>query len=229
MKLSFYEEIEFSVRCEIDLLSKYFFYGTEDGFEHDLPEDVKYPIQEVRIYVEDRNNKKPTAFIKLYLMESWFVVRGGAEAFSIADSFNDDTCAGFEVLMNNRLVQDKYEEYMDSIRDIRHCSSGILQNLYVYPDYRQNGIGKFLLENLNDIMVRFFDMDLLVLSTYLNSFQNDEINAGYAKHLECELTDSEKKMLEGMRKFVRKVGFKKIKNKKDYYLYFVRDVQWTRD
>lgn len=228
MNLSFNEEITFSVRCEIDLLNKYFFYGTEEGFEHDIPEDAEYPMREIRIYIYDRNNGKPVAFIKLYLMESYYVVYGGSDVLSVADSFNDDTCSGFEILMNNRIVQDKYEEYMDSIRDERHCSSGILQNLYVYPEYRQNGIGKFLLENLNDIMVRFFDMDLLVLSTYLNPFHNDEINAGYAKHPERELTDSEEKMLEGMRKFVKKLGFKKVRGKKDYYLYFVRGVHWTQ-
>lgn len=228
MKLSFNEEIAFSVRCEIDLLNKYFFYGTEEGFEPDIPEDVECPMREIRIYIDDSNNGKPVAFIKLYLMESYYVVYYGDDAFSIADSFDDDTCSGFEVLVNNRLVENKYEEYMSSIRDIRHCSSGILQNLYIYPDYRKNGIGRFLLENINDIMVRFFDMDLLVLSTYLNPFHDDEINAGYAKHPERELTDSEKKMLEGMRKFVKKLGFKKVRNKKDYYLYFVRGVHWTQ-
>lgn len=228
MKLSLNDEIVFSVRCEIDLLNKYFFYGTEEGFEPDIPEDVEYPMHEIRIYIEDRNNEKPVAFIKLYLMESYYVVYGGADVFSVVDSFNGDTCSGFALLMNNRIVQNKYEEYMSSIRDIRHCSSGILQNLYVYLDYRQNGIGKFLLENLNDIMVRFFDMDLLALSTYLNPFYNDDINAGYAKHPERELTDSEEKMLEGMRKFVKKLGFKKVRGKKDYYLYFVRGVHWTQ-
>ena len=71
-------------------------------------------------------------------------------------------------------------------------------------------------------------MDLLVLSTYLNPFHNDDIGAGYAKHPERELTDSDEKMIEGMRKFVKKLGFKKVRNKKDYYLYFVRGVQYTQ-
>lgn len=139
--------------------------------------------------------------------------------------------------LNDFLTLFKYNELRAKVKEEvfvklsfneRHCSSGILQNFYVYPDYRQNGIGKFLLENLNDIMVRFFDMDLLCLSTYLNPFYNDDINAGYAKHPECELTGSEKKILEGMRKFVKKLGFKKVRNKKDYYLYFVRGVHWTQ-
>ena len=71
MKLSFNEEIVFSVRCEIDLLNKYFFYGTEEGFEPDIPADVECPMREIRIYIYDRNNGKPVAFIKLYLMESY--------------------------------------------------------------------------------------------------------------------------------------------------------------
>ena len=114
MNLSFANEMKFSVKCEIDLLSKYFFYHTKNGFELDLPEDIEYPMREVRIYVEDRNYEKPVAFIKLYLMESYFVAYGGADAFSIADLFDDDTCSGFEVLVNNRFVEDKYEEYVNN-------------------------------------------------------------------------------------------------------------------
>ena len=223
MKLLFDEEIIFSVRCEIDLLSGYSFCGTRDGFEKDDPEDAEYPMREIRIYVDDNDNEKPVAFIKLYLLESFFVAYGGRDAFYIADSFDGDTGAGIEMLIKNRLVQNKFENYMDNRRNIRQCSSGILQNLYVYPEYRQSGIGKYLLENLNDIMVRFFDMDLLCLTVYLNPFQNDDINADYAKKPDRELKDSEKKMLEGMRKFVKKLGLKKIRGEEDHYMYFVRN------
>lgn len=223
MKFSFDEEITFSVRCEIDLLSGYSFYGTRDGFEKDDPEDAEYPMREIRIYVDDENNEKPVAFMKLYLLESFFVAYGGEYSFSVADGFDGDTCAGIEMLINNRLIQDKFEDYLANRKALRHCSSGVLQNLYVYPEYRESGIGRHLMENLNDIMVRFFDMDLLCLTVYLNPFQNDDINADYAKKPDRELKDSEKKMLEGMHKFVKKLGLKKIRGEEDHYMYFVRN------
>lgn len=173
-----------------------------------------------RVEINVSNDKdKPIAYIQLYLVPSDYAYFNPDETLELADSYTQDSYDEFEKLLYSAFFRKCYKESCERAKFKNKMSySGSIQNFYIYPEYRRTGLALFLLKNINAIMYKFLQTEILCLTAVLNPFVDDDISKGsYAKSKES-MNSEEIKMLDAMRKFMRKAGFKKIRGMDDWYI-----------
>ena len=184
-----------------------------------LPEDDldgKLKIVKMKFITDD----KPVADLELRLIFSYDLFYSPVEMVEYVDDFDADDSDGF----CNLVYSDEFNFAFEAIEEdfnFERSYSGVLQTLYVYPEYRQNGIGSFIINNLSKILWKHCGWELLCLVTYLNPYSAGE-KGKYSKHkaveLNCPLSDPDQKMLEILRNSVVKWGFGKLERAEDHYI-----------
>lgn len=164
-------------------------------------------------------NDEPVALIILYVVPSDDAYYYPEDTIALADAFEQDAYDEFETLLSGLFFRKCYDEYMECMMDEDVKSySGSIQNFYIYPEYRKVGLGVFLMNNINAIIYKFLGFKLLCLTTILNPFADDNSSERHYAKSKDVMSDSEIKMLKDMRKFMRKVGFKKVRGKQDWFI-----------
>lgn len=167
------------------------------------------------------HHDKSVANVKLCLMPIASIYY---DAVAVSDSISADYGEGFYYMESdfdfNRVFETLYE---DSDCDLNSVYAGVLQTLYVCPEYRNNGIGAFVVANLGRFLYMYFGWHLVCLVSYLNPYHLDT-KGSYAKNIAVEngekLCEQDQKMLDLLKSKMQKWDFDKIKNAEDYYIKF---------
>lgn len=180
-------------------------------FESDISEYDKYSSKiEIKIYdIENENDDyknnedlNVVAIIEAQLLNIDKIEEDDEELVDIADMLDGEVYGNIYELRNSKFYDEEaiYQGYA--------CC---LEKLYVMPEYRKKGVGKYLINNLTKIIEYFTNTDITYTVLCLNPLcLNDE---------KWEQLKQEKTQMKNiMKKTYKAAGFKQIRNTNHFVL-----------
>lgn len=152
----------------------------------------------------DETNPKSSnliAKIEVILFDYDLIERDGEDIIDIADSIEGDVYSSIFELVNSKYF-DKDELYIGAI-----C---YLERFYIMPKYRNKGIGKYLINNLCDLIKYHSNINIEYIVAYLKPL--DYIDNKWMDNPDA--SSMKKKMV----KFYKNNFFKQI-GRKNYYVF----------
>lgn len=144
----------------------------------------------------------------------------GREMVYIADGISSDLCAAAEALAYSTALDDKHIGEDKQVLPIFTC---YLDRFYVYPKYRNMGVGSYVHRNIQAILEYAFNLNLRCIITY----PCPQEPGGSIEHKGFEsVSDEEKKntMLAKMISNLKKGGFKQLRKYPKYYVKYCPDL-----
>jgi len=175
--------------------------------DSDLSDCIKYEKEEetdhsefkLKIYNEQNNNK--IALIEGRILHAADITNNGDNVVSIADRYDQEIYEATEELVNSKIYKDN-----DFPGDLLYIA-----RFYVFPEYRKNGIGTFLINNLIKMVEYFDSVEIQFAWAFISPHSYTSENKW------VELKDN-KEMTKVMEKLFKKAGYSKIGKRKYYAL-----------
>ena len=136
----------------------------------------------------------------------------GVDPFYAADSIDQDVATAFENLFY-RSRRYKFVSDDDSCVPLVSC---YLDRFYVLPEYRGQGIGSYLLKNLDDIIEININRRVWAIVTYPSAFHASD---------ETYTEEERMKMLRTMKRCFKKAGYKELADTN----YFIKNCSFDRE
>ncbi|MDD3012396.1 MAG: GNAT family N-acetyltransferase [Candidatus Gastranaerophilales bacterium] len=165
------------------------------SFEENIGESRKYAFK-FFLDISDENYK--VAKISGYILDDEQISEDEEDIIDIADMIDQDLYNAIDKLVNSDYFT--YDEgYI-----------AYLERFYIFPEYRNKGIGNFMLNNLDKILHYFLNIPIKCFITYLKPQIPTEKDW-------IDLKDTNKTMKKLMAQVFKTAGYKQIK-KSDYYV-----------
>lgn len=191
------------------------FEYNDDTFEFNQC-DEKHFLYRVEINISDMtlSNHSSIANIELYLVNLADCINYGKDIVWLhADDVTGDA-EEIAMALNQKKFMDKcYDDEFMTIYSTKVYVGG-LHTLYVEPQYRKSNLGRRLIKNLNNILDEFLNIQVAGLSAYVNPYDENKVYMYPERNI---LTKEQTVVVERLCKFLKHMGFKKIRNKKYYY------------
>lgn len=152
-------------------------------------------------FEEEGHTYADLAYIKLFIFDEWMSNE------RILEAGDEESCDSFNIL--NSFLNSEYRNEENPSRDCDFWGtsySGIIDTFYVNPEYRENGIGKFILNNLNDILYFTKQYKIHFLVTFPRPFVTQKGN----KVLDVDEYCDDEKMTQKMINVLLDAEFKRI-------------------
>ena len=131
-------------------------FDTEERFAEEIIYEIDdYYCIPVAFYVLDENENK-VATITAYFLDERRIADNGFEISTVADMVSQELYDAIKTLK-------KSKEYGEIYSAAYTC---YIETLYVYPEFRGLGIGKYLWENIADIFEYFTNKDVHAMIVY---------------------------------------------------------------
>ncbi len=133
------------------------------------------------------------AMVELYLMNAF------EDRFMIADVMDDHSAdAGLVDLL---LDCEEYEEQLDDYMEEEPLMVGVLQEMYVMPEFRRSGIGRWINGNLSKMLRLSLNINIGCLITQVRPYQDGQ----YGVYI-----DGENEMTGVMCRFFEHHGWRRL-------------------
>lgn len=149
----------------------------------------------------NESDLKLAAIIEIIIFDYDLIEEDGEDIVDVADSIEGDVYSNIEELVNSKYF-DNNDIFVGNI-----CS---LERFYIVPEYRKKGIGKYLINNLCDLIKEHSNINISYIIAFLKPM--DFIDNKW------EDTPNPQKMKTIMLDFYKNNGFKRIK-KSNYYVF----------
>ncbi len=186
-------------------------FDTDTSFADDSFELEKY-YNRITIHIYDvdeddfsgdfeEEDLNLVAIIEAILFNYDLIEEDGEDVIDVADSIEADVYSNIYELKNSKYF-DEDDIYIGDI-----CS---LERFYIAPKYRRRGVGKYLMENLCDIIKYHSNIEVGYIVTFIKPMD-------YTDEKWVDVKNS-KDMKKIMVDFYKKNGFKRIR-KSNYFVY----------
>lgn len=175
---------------------------TSKPFEESLDEYQKYAFTfSLNVY----KGKNKVAIVSGYVMDEDKIINDNQDLLGIADMYEGTFAEAIEILSNNTIYEEEIEDNFINVSWFI-C---YIERFYVFPKYRKQGIGKYLLTNLSEILGHFLNAPIRCFVTFINP---QTLTAkGW------EFTEPKDEIIKKvMIKLFKEVGYKEIDNS-DYF------------
>lgn len=154
-------------------------------------------VVNIELYAEKGDNKQIVARVELFLtnaLEDDFTI------YSIMDGYSTDSGQN---KISDLLQSKEFANVKKNYSGFKKLFVGVLQELYVYPEFRRCSISKWINNNLNAMLCTALDINIGCLTTYIRPYRD----GCYGEYI-----DGETKMTRLMYRVFRKNGWRKIKD-----------------
>lgn len=176
-----------------------FQYYAEVGFE-------EIYSSKISISITDEDTKELVAEVSLITFCEDTILNDHEDILDIADAISIDCFASI-----NYLIQSK--AYSQEIRDEelawRSTHIAYISKVYIYPKYRKRGIGKYILQNLYDILLYSLNIYVRCFTIFIKPQRPTE--NGWENIIDENMSNL-------MVNVVKKVGYKQTFNSNHYIL-----------
>ncbi|MBS6554054.1 MAG: GNAT family N-acetyltransferase [Clostridium sp.] len=186
------------------------YINTNDDFtEYNKGLDKYYSFVDLKIYdIENEDTEEPdeqelklVARIETIIFDYDLIEEDDEDIVDVADSITGDVYSNIEELINSKYFDNNYI-FVGNI-----CS---LERFYIMPEYRNKGIGKYLINNLCELIKEHSNINISYIVAFLKPM--DFIDNKWVD------TPNPQKMKNMMVEFYKNNGFKRIK-KSNYFVF----------
>ena len=188
--------------------SRYSYIGGIRLLHADHTESDDYEIE------WDENELKVAASVKFRFFDVVAMENNGVDPLFIADAYDGDVLAGMEAVLNSPLMNE-FDERISEDKRFRDPTDVYIERLYVYPEYRNEGIASMIMENLRNILKVKFNVEPRFIFTVPCPQEPGENG--------CMENTNDDKMLKLMIKFIESNGFQKLGDSNYYGRNFLLD------
>jgi len=154
----------------------------------------------------DEENEKAVATVCGIFFDEAKILNEGEDIVELADMLDVDVYGAMDALSSSKI----YNQEKSPDKEWMSLFSCYLQRVYVYPEYRNTGIARYIFENMEQVFTHCFN-------TPINSFvifpkpQQPDVNDNWDNSV-----DTDGSMLKRMLQVIKKDGYKQI-GKTGYY------------
>lgn len=168
-----------------------------DCLKYEKEEEADHSEFKLKIYNEQNNNR--IALIEGRILHAADITNNGDNVILIADRYDQEIYEATEELVNSKIYKDN-----DFPGDLLYIA-----RFYVFPEYRKNGIGTFLINNLIKMVEHFDNAEIQFAWAFISPHSYTSENKW------VELKDN-REMTKIMEQLFKKAGYSKI-GKRKYY------------
>lgn len=193
------------MKFDLDMVDIY--YGASNPLRPAEPDDclVIYDIQAKLAEINDNDEVKRTeiAMARLILLDR-LIYEPEATLFEACDAYSQELC---------NLYENIFDDGEPCVEPLDEVIGAIwyLERIYVYPEYRNQGLGEAIIDWITKYICR--DMGAIVLFPMPIKIEGNSINI-----------DENQDLIEKLHKFYKKSGFFQLQGTK----YFCRVAEWKK-
>lgn len=176
----------------------------------DLKEAFPSYIDEVNeysfnIWINVSKNRSRVAEVHGFVLDEDKILNEHQNMIDIADIYTGDACNAISALVKSPI----YKQELDDDLVILPPYTCYIETLYVYPKYRENGVGKYLFNNLYNILL--YSLNINTRCFVICPTPQEPIDHSWKNSL-----DSDGSMMKLMINVLKKCGYKRI-GKTEFY------------
>lgn len=179
----------------------YVFTGGFDlcfGSDSNDPDDMD-DIEDNGIHTNCEKGEKIATVLCTFFDEDR-ILNEGQDIVYVSDMIDSDTCGAISTLVKSKL----HKQEIDENKIFLSLFTCYIDRFYIYPKFRQRGIARYILENMEDILLYLFNTHIHSYVTCLKPQQPNKEGNWVDSH------DENGDMLKRMIRVFKAAGYKRL-------------------